>query len=885
MPLSVGTRLGHYEIVSALGAGGMGEVYVADDTRLHRRVALKVLPETSLADPERVERFEREAQAIAALSHPNIVTIYSIEETGGRRFLTMELLDGRPLADVIPPDGFALESLLKIAIPLADAIAAAHLRGITHRDLKPANVMITDEGRVKVLDFGLAKLREPLTGAGTALTQLPTQALTGEGRIVGTMAYMSPEQAEGRTVDERSDLFSLGTILYEMATGERPFRGDTTLSVLSSIIKDTPRPISEINRSLPRDMERIVRRCLVKDLDHRYQSAKDLRNELEELKRDLEPRGRQALPGAFSIETLRMRLVPLVVTVGTIAVITVATMMVWRWRSGVGSLYPTAVPVTFTQLTFQSGIESFPSLSPDGKWFVYVSATSGNQDIYLQGVGGQNPINLTKDSPAADTQPTFSPDGEQIAFHSERQGGGIFVMGRTGEFVHHVSDTGFNPVWSPTGAELVFATEPVDLNPYERAGTSELWAVKLATGEKRLLSKGDAVQPSWSPHGQRVAYWAVPEGRAQRDIWTIPAAGGTPVQVTDDEAVDWSPIWSPDGRYLYFSSDRGGSMNLWRVQIDEGSGRTIGAPEAITSPAPFVAQLSISADGRHVAYVSPMLTTNVQRFAFDQLNGVVVPSNSLWITTGSRSWSEPDVSPDGHMLVFESTAPQEDLFVSSVDGTHLLQLTNDPAKDRTPRWSPDGKRIAFYSDRSGRYEAWSINPDGTGLQKLTTQAGVSDFSPTWSPDGSHLLVTDVEAGTVSTLDLDELGREHARHLLPPPHNIGGSVNVVDWSPDGRRVAGVVSSAVGGIIVYSFESQKYEKLTDHGGPPVWLPDGRRILYPSDFKLFVVDAESKVSREVLSVEPDRIRNARLSRDGKQLFIVRGANEADIWMATLK
>src|SRR3954468_8511576 len=244
--------LGHYHIVESIGEGGMGEVYAAEDTRLHRRIALKVLPRLLADDPERRLRFEREAQAIAALNHPNIVTIYSVEEANGTPFLTMELVDGKPLTEVIPRGGLAVPELLKIAIAISDAIAAAQNRGITHRDLKPANVMVTAEGRVKVLDFGVAKLRDlELASAGDDLTRGPTRELTGEGKIVGTVAYMSPEQAEGKTVDERSDLFSLGVILFELATGDRPFKGDTSLSVLSSILRNTPQPVTDLNPALP----------------------------------------------------------------------------------------------------------------------------------------------------------------------------------------------------------------------------------------------------------------------------------------------------------------------------------------------------------------------------------------------------------------------------------------------------------------------------------------------------------------------------------------------------------------------------------------------------------------------------------------------------------
>jgi serine/threonine protein kinase/Tfp pilus assembly protein PilF len=287
MPLSVGTCLGPYEIVGPLGAGGMGEVYRARDPKLNRLVALKVLPEHTAADPERRDRFTREAQSLAALTHPHIVTIYSVDEADGVLFLTMELVDGKPLNELIVKGGLPLAQLLTLAIPLADALSAAHQKGITHRDLKPANVMVTADRRVKVLDFGLAKLMDasPLQ---MAVSALPTAALTGEGRIAGTVAYMSPEQAEGKPVDPRSDIFSLGTLLYELATGDRPFTGDTSVSVVSSIMKDTPRAATEVNPALPREMGRIIRQCLVKDPTRRYQSAIDVRNDLEELKREHE---------------------------------------------------------------------------------------------------------------------------------------------------------------------------------------------------------------------------------------------------------------------------------------------------------------------------------------------------------------------------------------------------------------------------------------------------------------------------------------------------------------------------------------------------------------------------------------------------------------------
>jgi len=589
MAYSPGTRLGPYEILSLLGSGGMGDVYRARDPRLGRDVAVKVLPLSFADDADRLRRFELEARAAAGLNHPNIVTIYSVEKSDGVLFLTMEVVEGRPLSLVIPRGGMAIDELLTIAIPLVDAVAAAHEKGITHRDLKPANIMIgasVHGGRVKVLDFGLAKLIDSPIAA--AAVTMPASPSTVEGRIVGTVAYMSPEQAAGKSVDSRSDLFSLGVILYEMATGEKPFKGDNSVSVLSSILKDTPASVTDLNRALPRELGRIVRRCLVKDPSRRYQTAADLRNELEELKQELDS-------GALATAVAAPRAANFSVPWRSIAILlAVASAVVFAWLRLRSTDRSAAAPErVFTQLTTQSGREQFPSISPDGKWIVYDGNQAGNSDIYLQGIGGQNAINLTKDSPDDDTQPAFSPDGDSIAFRSERQGGGIFVMGRTGDSVRRVTDFGYTPAWSPDGTKLVFAT--VNPNVFGVSPT-ELWILTLASGEKHRLDV-DGLQPSWSPHGYRIAYWSVfAKGRpvGQRDIYTIAANGGEPVAVTSDTAMDWNPIWSPDGGYLYFSSNRGGSMNLWRIAIDERSGRVLGVPEALTAPSAFAAHLSVS---------------------------------------------------------------------------------------------------------------------------------------------------------------------------------------------------------------------------------------------------------------------------------------------------
>jgi serine/threonine protein kinase len=286
LPEEIPERLAHYRLMEPLGAGGMGEVYLAEDTKLGRMVAVKILPPTLASDPERLHRFEQEARALAALNHPNIVTIYSVEEAAGIHFLAIELVEGTTLAKKIPDGGLPLGPFLDLAIPLADSLAVAHQSGIIHRDLKPGNVMVSEDGRVKVLDFGLAKLRRDQAFAGDD-SEMSTDLLTGEGRVVGTVAYMSPEQLKSERLDPRTDIFSLGVLLYEMTTGDRPFRGDTSAEIMSSILRDTPPPLREIRRELPDHLGRILRRCLEKEPERRYQSALDLRNELEDLRNEL----------------------------------------------------------------------------------------------------------------------------------------------------------------------------------------------------------------------------------------------------------------------------------------------------------------------------------------------------------------------------------------------------------------------------------------------------------------------------------------------------------------------------------------------------------------------------------------------------------------------
>jgi Tol biopolymer transport system component len=733
--------------------------------------------------------------------------------------------------------------------------------------------MVAGGDRIKVLDFGLAKLRDTAEAA-----TLPTRELTGEGKILGTVAYMSPEQAEGKAVDERSDIFSLGVVLYELATGERPFRGDTSLSVLSAILRDTPRSVTEVNPALPRDVSRIVRHCLAKDPDRRYQSAKDLRNDLEDLAQSLSSGELSPVPAAARTRRSTWPLIAAVVA-GVVLMFFIGSL----WSRSAST--PSALPaLSHSRLTQKDSVERFPNISPDGKWVVYAA----DGDIYLQSVTGQTAINLTKDSPSADTRPVFSPDGETIAFRSARDGGGIFLMGRTGESVRRLTNGGFDPAWFPDGQSIVYAGGEGPQGPENRIVYSDLWVIPVTGAEPRKLFVGDAVQPRVSPHGQRIAFWGIPSdaatGRlsqpgaaANREIWTIDASGGNPVLVASHDANDWNPVWSPDGSWLYFLSNRSGSMNLWRIAIDESSGVARGEPQALTAPAPYVADFSLSADGSIGVYSAITGTNNVARVAFDAKTATVKGDVEM-ITTGTNDFAYLDVTSDGKSVVATtSSRTREDLYVISVAERTVRQLTNDFARDRFPLWSRDERQIYFSSDRRG-YQLWAINADGSGLRELTSGTTIQPLYPLLSPDGTRLAVGDNDRRQVFVYDTSDFSKP-VETLTPNVLPTTAAPRINDWSPDGRSIALNAQVPGGGVWIYSLDTASSRRIGD-GGVSIWLKDGRRLIYTNGPRLFVIDTTSRISSEVLAGS-FTIGNPRLAADDSQLFFLRGTISADIWL----
>ncbi|HWN41988.1 MAG TPA: protein kinase [Thermoanaerobaculia bacterium] len=859
--LEIHKDFGPYRIGELLGGGGMGVVYRAEDRRLGRSVAIKLLPPELTRDPAAKARFLQEARAASALDHPNLCTVYEVGEAGmGQLFIAMPCYDGETLRRKIDAGGpLPVAEALDIALQVLKGLAKAHRHGIVHRDVKPANLMVTADGVVKILDFGIAKLAR--IGAEAA-------DLTRTGARIGTPAYMSPEQSRGEEVDARTDLWSLGVVLYEMLAGVRPACEGGAAD---------PVPVRRLRPDVPSEVEGILRRLLARDRQQRYATAEAALSDVRVL-----------LGTSSGTSTATGELVPVArralrLWAGSALALVVLAIAAGYWLRWEGEERPSSS--TFSRVSDQEGRELFPSLSPDGNFFAYAKVSAGTSDIHMQRIGGGNPINLTPDTPWQDTQPAYSPDGEQIAFRSERDGGGLFLMGATGESVRRLTDFGFNPSWSPDGKRIVFATEGVS-DPTSRFSISQLWIVDVATGDLKRIVDEDAVQPSWSPNGSRIAYWGVPVRGGRRTISTVAASGGEPARAADDGSLAWNPVWSADGAHLYYASDRSGSMNLWRLRIDEGSGRVRGEPEPVTTPSSWSAMLSPARDGRRMLYVSDSSESNVVKMAFDPAAGRVT-SLPTSVTQGSRMVRTVSVSPDEGWITFYAVAPQEDIFVARVDGSGVRQLTDDLHKDRLPRWAPDGRQIAFYSNRSGRWEIWTVQTDGSGLRQVTRTTGASVTTPIWSPDGGRLAVGLSSLGT-GLVDLSQPLAARAPRPLPGMGG-GNRFNASSWSPDGKWLAGtaqgVNSPPSPGIFLYSLRTGRYRQLTAGGNGALWASDNRHLLVWGPHALEWVDAETGESRDVGTPPPHlgSMLGLGLSSDLRTLYAVRTVEKSDVWMLT--
>jgi len=878
MPLAAGQSLTHYEILGPLGAGGMGEVYRAKDTRLEREVAIKVLPEELADDEERLRRFEREAKTLASLNHQNVAGIHGIDQVDDTCFLAMELVAGEDLAAKLARGPLPVDEALDVCRQIAEGLEAAHEAGVVHRDLKPANVRITPGGVVKILDFGLAKPihREAGKGGATA-AESDSFLLTEEGLVLGTPTYMSPEQARGKPVDRRTDIWAFGCVLFECLTGKRAFGGDSLTDILAAIVGEEPdmKPLA----GTPRHVRALLARCLTKDPRERLRDIGEARVALQ--------RGGPAEPdSAAPVSPRGSRRLPFVARcLAAGALLGLGALGGWWW--GAHDQAPVESWSRFTQLTDLAGAETGPAMSPDGSSFAYASQAAGSWDVYVQRVGGRNATPVAADPERDEAWPAFSPDGRLIAYNESDEDGGIWIVGATGESARRVTDFGFNPTWSPDGEHLAFVTEET-LSPYSRPGLSTLWRVPATGGVPVQLSDLDAMQPAWSPSGERLAIWFQEGG--QRDLATVPAEGGERLVLLEDAPLDWSPTWSPDGRYLYFSSDRGGSMGLWRLAVDEASGRPEGVPEPLMGGLEGSISLpSSSRDGRWLAFRSETISVNPVVIPFDPESERAGRPRELLRRTGILRPAH--VSPDGEWLaLFNLGERQEDLFLMRTDGSELRRLTDDLARDRWPRFSSDGELLAFYSNRGGDYSGYSIRVDGSALSPLFHGPFSSINSVMFEPAGDRLLGIYDDPKRAFLASPPWPCSPSAITELEQIHLPDGDLCPIFWSPDGSRISGPLLGSSGGlgagVGIYDLTTRKaWQVSTDPGiWLATWLPDNQRVIYfTRDGELVVIDVET-TERRVIPVELPflpALEAFAVAPDGKALYYGAERVESNIWM----
>jgi Tol biopolymer transport system component len=783
-PFPQGTKLGRYEIRSQLGAGGMGEVYLALDSDLNRKVALKVLPEDFATKPHAMQRFIQEAKAASGLNHPNIITIYEIGTEGGTYFIAAEFIDGETLRNYVLRSQLSVSKAIEIGLQVASALSTAHAAGIIHRDIKPDNIMLRRDGIVKVLDFGLAKLTERWTTSDVdpdAATKAIVQ--TQSGVIVGTTAYMSPEQTRALDVDTRTDIWSLGVVLYEMIAGVTPFKGHTASDTSAAILKSDPTPLSEMLPETPFELERIVSKALQKDRDERYQVIKDLELDLKALKRQFElgatqepsiqsratwlvqsphtARSTAAMSRAASTtekpKTSKSLWVALVVL---IAAGGIAGWLLWQ-QLKTRTFQPSNL--TVTQLTSRKNDlgetgTKHARFSPDGRLIAYASSKDGSSPIWLKQVtGGGDPFtNRSAEGNAA--SPVWSPDGQQLAFLSRREGqNGIWTMaafGGASTLVKNLERSSRGLVcWSKSGL-IYFISQ------------GNLYSLNVTNQQVAQVSNFDPAKPvergfSISPDEQQIAYSDIQNG--QSDIWVMPRAGGQPTRVTNDESEDSQPVWTPDGKKILYSSKRNGIKQIFMTSLDNR------LPVQLTTNDNNTDVLDVSSDGTKILYATGREELDLWSVNVDQS-----VESQLTFDTGIELW--PDVSPDGKSIAFQSLPPNTGatLFKSIPEVKTLgsdAPLTQLAPDGFALRWSPDGKQIAFLRQTNGAPNLWTVHSSGGDARALTTggiafggytylpynRSQTQDFE--WSNDGTTLVYCAKETGAANVWQVSADGSQ------------------------------------------------------------------------------------------------------------------------------